>query len=81
MKPVRSSHHPAGADTPAPPRLDRRGLVVGAGVVAGSALAAAALHRSVVEAPVAAAAKPAQAAGDGYQLTEHVLRYYRTARA
>jgi hypothetical protein len=55
--------------------------VVGAGVAAGAALAAAALHRHAIEAPAQAAIKPKVAAGDGYQLTDHVLRYYQTARS
>jgi hypothetical protein len=63
-----------------PARLDRRGLVVGAGVAGAAALAAAALHRRIAEAPPLAAAKPAHDAGEGYRETQHVLRYYETAR-
>lgn len=62
------------------PQHDRRGLVVGAGVAAGAALAVAALRPTGSVAPVAAAEVDVPAA-DGYQLTEHVLRYYETTRA
>ena len=61
-------------------KVDRRGLVVGAGVAGLAAVAARALQRGAVEAPVAVAAKVAVAGGDGYQVTPHVLRYYETAK-
>ena len=60
--------------------VGRRGLVVGAGVAGAAALAAAALHRGVVADPVAVGTKLAPA-GDGYQVTPHVLRYYETTRS
>lgn len=70
----------ARADTAAvEPQHDRRGLVVGAGVAAGAALAVAALRPAGAVAPVAAEVDVP--AADGYQLTEHVLRYYETTRA
>ena len=69
---------PAG--TPAA-EIDRRSLVVGAGVAGAAALAAAALHRGSVAPQVAAAAKPKAEPGDGYQVTPHVLRYYETTRS
>ena len=72
---------PAGAPEAAPPRADRRGLVVGAGVAGVAAIAAHALHRGAVEAPVAAATKAAGSEGEGYRLTPHVLRYYETTKA
>ncbi|MEO8923717.1 MAG: formate dehydrogenase [Caldimonas sp.] len=62
-------------------RLDRRGLVAGAGVAGVAALAAAALTRRVAELPPVSAAKPARAAGEGYRETQHVLRYYETTRS
>lgn len=73
---------PAGtpAGTPAA-EIDRRSLVVGAGVAGAAALAAAALHRGSVAPQVAAAAKPKAEPGDGYQVTPHVLRYYETTRS
>lgn len=64
---------------PAEP-LSRRTLFVGAGTA--GALAAAAAVLPLGQGPVATAvatAKPVAEAG-GYQLTEHVLRYYQTAR-
>ncbi|HEY2558259.1 MAG TPA: formate dehydrogenase [Caldimonas sp.] len=63
------------------PRTARRRLVVGAGVAAGAALAAAALQRQAdTKTPIAAVdSEPAPA--QGYRLTEHVRRYYETTRA
>jgi hypothetical protein len=59
--------------------LSRRSLFAGAG--AASALAAAAALLPKASVPVAAVAPVAPAVGDGgYQLTEHVQRYYQTAR-
>ena len=64
------------------PKVDRRGVVVGAGVVGAAALAGHALLRSGVEAPAAAAAAAAGAGqAEGYRLTPHVLRYYETTKA
>jgi len=60
--------------------IDRRSLVVGAGVAGAAALAVAALHRQSI-APQVAAAKPKAEPGDGYQVTPHVLRYYETTRS
>lgn len=62
------------------PVVSRRLVFAGAGTV--GALAAAAAVLPLAKAPeVTAAADPAtdKAAG-GYQLTEHVKRYYQTAR-
>ena len=83
MKFARSPRTPKPPPAPEGTRLDRRGLVVGAGLAAGAALAAAALHRRAVEAAPVAFAKtaPAPAPADGYQETEHVLRYYQTTRS
>lgn len=60
---------------------DRRSVLVGAGAV-GALAGAAALLPSPPRAGGAAAELTAQApqATRGYQLTEHVLRYYQTAR-
>ena len=71
----------APAIDPSSARLDRRGLLVGAGVTGAAALAVAALYRPGVTASPAAAARTAHDAGDGYRETQHVLRYYETARA
>ena len=62
-------------------KVDRRGLVVGAGVAGVAAVAATVLHRGVVEAPIAVAAKTPLVKGEGYQVTPHVLRYYETAKS
>ena len=63
------------------PRTGRRQLVVGAGVAATTALAAAAFApRGAAPAATAkAGADPAQ--GEGYRLTDHIRRYYETTRS
>jgi hypothetical protein len=64
---------------PAPGPLSRRTLFAGAGTAGALAVGAALLPK--VAAPVlpVAPALPAVADG-GYRLTEHVQRYYQTAR-
>lgn len=63
------------------PQSKRRQLVVGAGVATGAALAAAALGQRA-KAPVVAAPSVAKGRdGEGYRLTDHVLRYYETTRS
>jgi hypothetical protein len=63
--------------------VSRRKLFAGAGALGAVAAAAAVLPRATAPQPqplpVAAAATGAAAEG-GYQLTEHVKRYYQTAR-
>jgi hypothetical protein len=62
-------------------KLDRRTALVGAGAV-GAAAAAAALLPGAKPQPTVApadAAKPPEGAA-GYRLTEHIARYYATAR-
>ena len=61
--------------------IDRRNLVVGAGVAGVAAVAAAVLHRRAAAMNELAAARPAAAADGGYQVTPHVLRYYETTRS
>ena len=68
---------PNPAATAAP--LSRRSLFAGAGAVGAVAAAASALPLLKTAAPAVTAALPQVAAG-GYQLTEHVERYYQTAR-
>jgi len=81
MKNRHSKVVPPQADAQAP-KVDRRGVVVGAGVVGAAALAGNALLRSGFEAPAAAAgAAAAVAQAEGYRLTPHVLRYYETTKA
>ena len=67
-----------GQDSAAAP-VSRRLLFAGAGTAGALAVAATVLPK----APAAAVATPVAQAGaaeGGYQLTEHVLRYYQTAR-
>ena len=59
--------------------VSRRLLFAGAGTAGALAAAAALLPRAPSVAPVVAAAEPPATDG-GYQLSEHVLRYYQTAR-
>jgi len=65
----------------APKRLSRRTLFAGAGT-AGAVAAVAALAPRVapVSDVVAAAPKPMPERGGGYSLSDHVKRYYGTAR-
>lgn len=95
MKPPRSmptttpSDRPEGADrvpfdAPADvgqASLNRRRVFVGAGAVGAVATVAAVLPLTprVDPQPVAADTRAADAP-DGYQVTDHVLRYYQTAR-
>ncbi len=78
MKFFRSRPVASAADASTP--IDRRKLVLGAGV-AGAAVVAAQAFRpeAAVVASVAPAKAPAET-GDGYQVTQHVLRYYETAK-
>ena len=70
------------ASTPAANPLKRRGLLIGAGAAGAAVLAAKALPGVVPVAPAAAlAAKKVIDPSGGYQVTDHVLRYYETTRA
>jgi len=57
----------------------RRGLLIGAGVAGAAAIAAKVVPTAPVEA-VAAATQPGRDTKGGYQLTQHVLRYYETTK-
>ncbi len=59
--------------------LKRRTLFAGAGAVGALAATAAVLPRIQPAAPAVAQAKTVDPAG-GYQVTDHVERYYQTAR-
>ncbi|MDN3919902.1 formate dehydrogenase [Roseateles violae] len=61
-------------------QVSRRRLFAGAGAAGALAGAAVLIPRGEPAAPVAEAPKPAPEAGGGYQLTEHVMRYYQTAK-
>ena len=66
--------------TPPVVAINRRTVFAGAGA-AGALAAAAALLPGATKAPAqTAAALPEPAEGTGYRLTEHVKRYYATAR-
>lgn len=61
--------------------LSRRRIFAGAGSAGALAAAATLLPRAPDVAPLAQPeAKPAPEAGGGYQVTQHVLRYYQTAK-
>jgi hypothetical protein len=60
--------------------LSRRTLFAGAGTVGALAAVAALLPKGTAPAAVVAAPAAPAAADGGYQLTEHVQRYYQTAR-
>ncbi len=63
-----------------PVAANRRRLFAGA-ATAGAAATAVALLPKTPAAPVAAAPQAAAPeGGGGYQVTEHVLRYYRSTR-
>ena len=61
--------------------IERRDLVVGAGVAGAAAIAAAVLHRQAAAAPEPVAAALPATPESGYQVTPHVLRYYETTRS
>ncbi len=63
-----------------PQKATRRNLLVGAGAAGAAVLAAKTLPIAPAAPEVLAAAKPAPDTAGGYQLTQHVLRYYQTAK-
>jgi hypothetical protein len=70
-------------NTPNTTPTSRRGLVIGAGVAGAAAVTARVLIPAESAAGAVAApanAKPVVAGAAGYQLTQHVLRYYETTR-
>jgi len=81
MKTTALPTSPTNASEPQGLRTGRRRLVVGAGVAAGAALAAAALQRKADPAPSTASAGTGAAPAEGYRLTDHVRRYYETTRS
>ena len=62
------------------PLIDRRRVFAGAGTVGALAAAAAVLPTLKASEPAAVAKTDANERGGGYQLTEHVKRYYETTR-
>lgn len=77
MKP--SSSETDSTVVPAAPK--RRGMLLGAGVAAAAG-AVAVVGARTLQTPRAepAAAVPKGAEADGYRLSQHVLRYYETAK-
>ena len=65
---------------PADAALSRRHLFAGAGAAGALAVVAAALPKGPAAEPVVQAKAPEADANGGYQLTDHVKRYYQTAR-
>jgi hypothetical protein len=62
-----------------PSKLSRRQLLAGAGTVGAVAAAASLLPDPAQESAPASQDKQPPARGGGYQLTDHVKKYYRTA--
>jgi hypothetical protein len=62
------------------PQLNRRHVFAGAGTVGALAAAATLLPQVKQEAVPTAAKEPAQSGEGRYQVTQHVLRYYETAK-
>jgi len=62
------------------PALKRRRLFAGAGTLAAAAAGAAVLPLVKPADAAAPDPKPAPDKGGGYQLSEHVLRYYQTTK-
>jgi hypothetical protein len=57
-------------------KIARRTFFAGLGLAAAAGVAAKLTSRPVV--PPSAEPAPAEPQGDGYRLTEHVRKYYRT---
>ncbi|MCA0325907.1 MAG: formate dehydrogenase [Proteobacteria bacterium] len=62
------------------PTLSRRVLFAGAGTAGAAAALSSVMPLVQPRAPVAEPARPAPERGGGYVLSEHVKRYYKTAR-
>lgn len=61
-------------------KLSRRQVFAGAGTAGALAAVAAVLPRPPETPQAAAEPQPAPERGGGYQVTQHVLHYYQTAR-
>jgi hypothetical protein len=77
-------HPPTEPDSkvsPGAPPLRRRGILLGASVAAVAGAAAVAASRALqASAPEPAVQAKKDTEAEGYRLSEHVLRYYETAR-
>ena len=77
--------HPSARPDPEPaaaaPLLKRRGVMLGTGAAVAAGVVAAVASRTLHGAgPEPAAAAKQDRSGDGYRLSQHVLRYYETTR-
>ena len=61
-------------------KLSRRTVFAGIGTAGAVAAVATAIPLAPAPQPQAAAPRPMPEKGGGYALTEHVKRYYKTAR-
>jgi len=76
-----SKQSPTELSSAAASPLTRRNLVAGAGAVGAAAAAVALLPVAPTAAPVVVAGQAAaDTTAEGYRLSEHVQRYYETAR-
>ncbi|MBW8830807.1 MAG: formate dehydrogenase [Burkholderiales bacterium] len=75
MTPVVSSDKPAESSI-----TTRRDLLLGAGAVGAAVIAAKTLPSAPAQVADATKVKSAAGESDGYQETQHVLRYYETTR-
>jgi nitrous oxide reductase len=66
--------------TKAQVRPSRRGFFMGASAVTAVAAVATVSQKLATSEPAAAAEQPTPERGGGYNVSEHVKRYYRTAR-
>jgi len=78
MKPIAFDRNATEGSAPAPTK--RRSLLLGAGVAGAAAIAAKTLPGAAPEAVATTALKPLPDTAAGYQLTQHVLRYYETTK-
>ncbi len=76
---MKDKQAPSPSQPGSTPAVSRRTLFAGAGTAGALAAAATLLPLGKADAP-AVVAKAAERSDGGYQLTEHVQRYYQTAR-
>ena len=75
---IKANDHTPG-NTPNP--LKRRGLLLGVGAAGAAAVAVKLMPGAAPVATAAVAAKKLIDPAGGYQVTQHVLRYYETTRS
>lgn len=68
------------SDSQQPPGVQRRRLFAAAGTVGALAAAATTLPRALPAAEPSAGPEPEAGKPAGYRLTEHIQRYYQTAK-